>query len=156
MKKTAWQNLFHFVCRKGYKILMEVTLSHIDVNAELRYVAHITGNKLAAELLINHGADVNASDNEGFTALMFASAYGRLDVVEMLLDCGAHINTANVSGQTALMLASSHGCLDVVELLCARGAYLNIADNDGWTAVVYALTNDQRKVADFLKAQFAA
>jgi uncharacterized protein len=42
-----------------------------------------------ATALIEFGADVNAQDNSGTTALMNAAFWGRIDVLRVLLDCGA-------------------------------------------------------------------
>ena len=37
------------------------------------------------KLLLEKGADVNAKDNRGYTALSQASKYGELEVVELLI-----------------------------------------------------------------------
>ncbi|XP_020288007.1 POTE ankyrin domain family member B2-like [Pseudomyrmex gracilis] len=45
-----------------------------------------------AELLLNHGANVNASDKSGVTPLCLAAELENVEVVAMLLDRGANIN----------------------------------------------------------------
>ncbi len=70
-----------------------------------------------AELLLEHGADVNAREENLWTALHLASFNGRLEVVEILLDRGADIHARNIDGRTPSGLASRRGEQDVVELL---------------------------------------
>jgi len=57
--------------------------------------------------MIDHGAKVNAADALGQTALMYAVAYGRKDVIKLLLDRGANVNTKDADGLTALELANN-------------------------------------------------
>ena len=44
----------------------------------------MTGQKEAVELLIEKGADINAKNNEGLTALQMASQKGHQSIVELL------------------------------------------------------------------------
>jgi ankyrin repeat protein len=74
------------------------------------------------QALILGGADVNAGDNEGFTALMAASTMGHGGVVPILLKAGADVNAATRNGRTALSYASAQGHTEVVRLLQAGGA----------------------------------
>lgn len=61
-----------------------------------------------AKRLIERGADVNAANDVGDTALMlFADRRGPLHFVSFLASKGADINVANSAGVTALMKASA-------------------------------------------------
>ena len=62
-----------------------------------------------ASLLLEAGADKNLATEDGFTALMLASAYGRVGVVGLLLDAGADKDMAHPVGETSLMMASAGG-----------------------------------------------
>jgi len=86
------------------------------------------------------GADVNAKDAFGRTALDAASQRGDLDVVQALLAKGADVNAKDNNGLTALMLASPSGRVDVVQALLAKGADVNAKGNNGLTALI-ATTN---------------
>ena len=59
-------------------------------------------------LLVKGGADVNAVDHRGNTALMWAASFGRDDIIEFLVSCGAKINTVDNSGKNALSYAVQH------------------------------------------------
>src|SRR5215831_7283591 len=71
--------------------------------------------------LLARGADVNASNAAGVTALMVAAYHGRLEMVRALTDHGADPNATDTEGFTAAMLAHHSGHEDIVRLLVARG-----------------------------------
>jgi len=71
----------------------------------------------ALQLLLNAGADVNASSNLGMTPLMMAASVGRVEVVEILLQHGAAADAKDSQGQTASDLAAKREHQQVVDLL---------------------------------------
>ena len=73
--------------------------------------------------LLDLGAAVNAKNDAGATALMWA--VNDLEITRLLLDRGADPNLRSVDGRTALVLAAGRaGASDVVALLLDRGAKL--------------------------------
>ena len=81
------------------------------------------------ETFIRDGADVNARDKRGRTALMQASTRGSLEVAALLLKSGADVNAKDSNGGTALLAASGRGGLEVVKLLLENGADVKARDN---------------------------
>ncbi len=65
------------------------------------------GDLETVQSLIEQGADVNAIDNNGNTALMWASARGHTETVGFLIDKGADVNAVDNDGDTALKIAKS-------------------------------------------------
>ena len=63
------------------------------------------------------GPDIDAVDNDGRTALIWATGKAHLSVVEMLLIWGADSSIADHSGKTALMHAKELGFKDVAGVL---------------------------------------
>lgn len=55
--------------------------------------------------LLAYNAEINATDNEGNTALMFAARAAAFSVVNTLIRRGADVNAKNKAGETALQLA---------------------------------------------------
>lgn len=70
-------------------------------------VAINNGHDEIARLLIEAGAEVNATDREGMSALMYAIYKGdkNADLIKLLLERGADPNAKNKQGQTPLELA---------------------------------------------------
>jgi len=72
--------------------------------------------------LIQEGADVNAKDREGKTALIIAAEKNLPEVVKLLVAAGADINAKDKQKRTALVVAVEAGNVEVVKLLLAAGA----------------------------------
>ncbi len=97
----------------------------------LMYAAGM-GSIEAMQMLLDRGADVNAQNAFGQTALMWCATDARK--VKLLLDRGADVNKTARSGRTALMLAAfANPSADIVRMLLAKGASANIRDQRGWT-----------------------
>ncbi len=78
-------------------------------------------------VLVEHGADVNAANQDGITPLMWAA--GELDKVRLLLDKGAKADARSVLGPTPLLFAATYaGNAEVARLLIKNGA--SVADKD--------------------------
>jgi ankyrin repeat protein len=82
--------------------------------------------------LIRAGADINAMDTEGRTALILAAAHGHQTTVRLLLDAGADTNVVDNSGRTPLMWAALSGYVDIVQALTDAGATFNGQDDPAW------------------------
>ena len=81
------------------------------------------------KLLIEAGADVNAKNNDGMTALIKASSTRYYELIEALIAAGADVNAKNNDGTTALIeaLSAGYSCSeDIAKLLVEAGADVNI------------------------------
>jgi ankyrin repeat protein len=100
-------------------------------------------------LLLERGADVNASDDIDFTALHNAAREGHEEVACILLSRGADSSRRSVDGLTALIIASEGGHLGLVRQLlqhmAARG--LDERDGYGYTALWWACIKGHVEVA---------
>ena len=65
------------------------------------------GQTEAAELLLQHGADVNGRNKDGNTALHLAVFLGRAETAELLLKNGAEVNAKNDKGETLVDLSQA-------------------------------------------------
>jgi uncharacterized protein len=75
----------------------------------------------AAVLLVERGADVNATQRGGWTALHATAQNGDAGLVAFLLERGAEVNPRNDAGQTPLALGEEAGHADVAALLARHG-----------------------------------
>ena len=63
------------------------------------------------------GANANAKDKEGMTALMHAALLGKTEVAELLLKNGARFNSKNDDDVLTIMLAEMGGHKETAQLL---------------------------------------
>ncbi|KAJ8544256.1 hypothetical protein ON010_g12012 [Phytophthora cinnamomi] len=111
-----------------------------------------------------YGADMNANDyngttalmaaatsNDGTTALMQAAGKGRIEVVEYLaVQCDAGVNDKDNSGTTALMRAAYTDFIDVVGFFVSYGTNVNLKNDDGYTALMMAAKRGRVEIARYL------
>ena len=89
----------------------------------------------AISALLQAGADVNAKNKDGDTALMLAAIRGPM-IVSVLLKAGADVNAKNNDGETALTLAADICPFpEVVSLLLQAGADANAITSNGGRAI---------------------
>ena len=65
------------------------------------------GDLDAINELLDHGADVDARDRSGNTALLVAVCYGNTEAVELLCSRGADVNVVGEGGYTPLRMAGT-------------------------------------------------
>ena len=97
------------------------------------------------ELLLAAGADMNAADVYGTSALMNAAANGYKECVLRLLHAGADVNATDTTGRTPLHFASQSLETDCAELLLQSGANVNSTCHSGFTALHYFGTSDSTR-----------
>jgi hypothetical protein len=90
--------------------------------------AAATGHLGVVLLLIERGANINATGDGGNTALHWTAVQGHEEVVALLLEKGAHANTRDNYGRTPLMLACVNGHLGVVKVLVQHMGGQGLAD----------------------------
>jgi len=106
--------------------------------------------------LVQHGADVNATAGDRFTALILASTNGHTSVVRALLDAGADVNQS-VQGnwqddlqRTALGAAARGGHRSVAEALVAAGAEVDGHGRGDATPLMEACAREHHAIAKLL------
>lgn len=107
------------------------------------------------KLLIATGAELNAKNIDGFTALTWSAFFqpiGPSQAIKILIAAGADLNAKDIRGYTALMWAVSNGNDEAVELLIAADADLNAKNNDGYTPLMLAAWNGKIRTIEPLIA----
>ena len=90
--------------------------------------------------VLDVGVDVNARDERGWTALMYAVDKRYPLLVESLLEAKADPNVRAPDGATPLFMAAAHGHSEIIQQLMQGGADITIRGPNGKTAVDVART----------------
>src|SRR5260370_347517 len=125
----------------------------------------------AVRNLVKQRAGLQAADEDGTTALIWAAHNDDMETVKLLIDRGAEVNGRSTvfdfnfrkvasggtnaiyskGGLTALLLAARQGSVDGAKTLIAAGADLNLAEPDyGFTPLLEAIYNDHYDLAALL------
>ena len=143
----------------------------------LRAIRQRTQNLEIARLMIEGGANPDSKNEIGFTALMYASAYGYYEIVKCLVENGADLNAtalifasyygrfgilkylfengADVNGsnkdnETVLMTACERGHFEIVKYLVENGADLNVKNKHNKTALIFSSENGHLEIVKYL------
>lgn len=81
-----------------------------------------TEDRDVVKFLKRHGADMNATDEKGNTALMLAVIRNNHRLVHHLVEYGANVNAVNAAGETPLLLAEQVGATELIQFLQRNGA----------------------------------
>ena len=110
----------------GCRECIDLVIGKVDTRAlnQALLALAVFADESTIDALLKRGADVNTTDPDGRTPLLFAASSDELslDVVRLLLDRGADVNAATSEGITALDIAERHGDTPIVALLRSRGA----------------------------------
>jgi ankyrin repeat protein len=136
-------------------------------------VAARTGKTDAISSFLKHGADVNKTNNEGQTALMWAASAKNAAAVKLLIDNKADVNAKShaapppkpldtifsapypVGGMNALLFAARQNDRESATILLDGGADVNQGAADGTSPVLVAILNGHYALGSYLLARGA-
>jgi len=107
--------------------------------------AVLAGDEEEARALLEAGADANARNDEGLSALALAAQSGHSEVAAALLELGADVDARTGLDDTPLMMAARHGDPETVEVLIDAGADVHAETLCGGTALSIAATKQPRE-----------
>ncbi|MSV36221.1 MAG: ankyrin repeat domain-containing protein [Bryobacterales bacterium] len=96
------------------------------------------GDKTAIQTLLKKGTDVNATQPDGMTALLWAADRDDLQTAGLLVRAGANVKATNRWGVTPLSIACEAGNAPMVELFLKAGADPNAVLPGGETVLMTA------------------
>lgn len=122
------RNILHYAAENNAELVAYLLEVGIPVDKRDRqhntplWIAAKCGNSDAVQLLLAHGADVNAKGASNATPLIVSK---NARVTQLLLEKGATIDAVDQNGMSALCWASSAGNVDSARLLLEHGADAN-------------------------------
>ncbi|WP_264735438.1 ankyrin repeat domain-containing protein [Wolbachia endosymbiont (group A) of Rhinocyllus conicus] len=138
---------------KSAKELLENSFKSIYARDEKgRTVLHYAVDAKTVRLLVEKGANVNATDIGGYTALHLAVTEKRLEVVRELIKSGGNVNAEEYGNKcTPLHLACMVGKVEIVKELVEARAEIEQEDKFGITAMDYA--KNSKEITEVLKKE---
>ncbi len=119
----------------------------------LMYAARL-GDVETCRVLLEFGADPDASDDSGVNPLHLAVLQGHTDIVGVLLDAGADPEARTEQGAASVHLAAAIGSMPVLEVLRDHDVDMLMHDAQQMNPVDYALAAGHDAVADFLRDHY--
>lgn len=109
------------------------------------------------ELLVKYGADINAQNESGKTALMLAAFSGKLKIIQELRTSGAVYDKVDKAGSYAIHYAVDGGNADSLQWMLLDGMDVNVKDTvSGWTPLLRAANISGSKDIAQLLIKFGA
>ena len=143
--------------RQSSFILMIALVLTASLSAQAPFASPVAdaaqrGDKATVKSLLKDGADVNAAQGDGMSALHWAADRGDTELAEILLYAGASTSAQTRIGQyTPLHLAGKSGNAAVAAALVKAGADVNArSTNSGVTALHMAASSGNAAVVNLL------
>jgi ankyrin repeat protein len=143
MVKSRKSRLIRGLCLSALGALcLSVGLRANDRPADTVADAAMSGDREAVRTLLKQGADVNAIQGDGVTALHWAAMKGDPELANMLVTAGGNVRAkTRFGGYTPLHVASELGSASVITTLLKGGADVNATTNTGATPLMLAASN---------------
>ena len=116
----SWTAL-HFAVSEGQEEVVEYLVERAELEAKTLmgrtplHIASVRGNHLISQLLLQHGASVNALDNDNSCPLHLTAEYGNLNTLNLLLNNHPDITIRNNNGQVALDLSQNYEIFECLQ-----------------------------------------
>lgn len=145
-------------------ILIRANVNLVDSAGETPLIKATRYNMTkSAELLINHGSNINAETAvvngiriyPNFTALIWAVNNGNENIVTMLINNNVNVNFVTLGRTTALHTAVREGHINIITRLAeyrpaGGGANLEVINRDEDTSLTMAIKTDKMEIAKLL------
>ena len=115
--------------------------------------AAASGDVAGISTLLDGGADVDARDGRGRTALLVATIAGHADAVRRLLDAEPDVDLQDDQRDNPFLYAGAEGLLDILKLVNDAGADPSITNRYGGTALIPASERGHVEVVRYLLEQ---
>ena len=138
MKRLIYLTIIILITNINSIYCADSNKEQLNLNSQFLKAAKKGNKDKVQELLKQNPNIIEAKDTSNTTALIWAAAYGHIDIVELLLKSGANIEAKNTYNNTALILAAYNGHINIVELLLKSGANIEAKNTNDNTVLIWA------------------
>ncbi|QQR49186.1 ankyrin repeat domain-containing protein [bacterium] len=151
----SWHEITKHGDYQSLQTLINNDLENINTPDEdgltpLHYAAYFSHLE-CIDILLQHGAKVNALNRYECTPLHLAAGKKSIDCLKLLVEHGATINHQDIDLWTPLHKAAVWGQLECVQYLVEKGANIFATTNTDQTPKEIATTKGHQNVADYLQ-----
>lgn len=129
-------------------VLISVTIFSQTIDQQLVQAAY-DGNESKVNNLLSRGANPNAVDNNGYSAIIYASAYGYQGIMKALIRKKARVNIM-YNGVYPILAAVNNNNTSSIQILLAAGATVNCEDENGYTPLMFAAQEGYVESVEYL------
>jgi ankyrin repeat protein len=101
-----------------------------------------------AQILIEHGADINRKNRENIGALGLAARANQMEIVNLLMVKGVAFSSEDAG--EVITMASLRGRHDIIRFFMERGVSIDTFDGTGNNALIWAIGGGRLDVVHFL------
>ncbi|WP_298420172.1 ankyrin repeat domain-containing protein [uncultured Kordia sp.] len=123
LKNDVGYTPFLLACYNGNAEVVEFLINKVEnINSVTSYgtplmAAVYKKDEKIIDILLKHNVDVNKTDENGTTALHYATLFNNTSIAEKLINSGAKANKKDGSGKTALDYAINYNNQKIITLI---------------------------------------
>lgn len=147
---------FHLACMRGHFNLIEYFLKEKKLNAFLEcfdnysntslHMATENGHSPIVDILLEHGVDLNAKNEENMTALDVSCRKGFFEISKTIINNYSSFNKNDRLNEFPLHTACYEGAYEVVKLLLQKGSKIDQLNNKNENCLDIAISRGHREV----------
>ena len=158
---AGWTALHHSAASGSYKLVSFFASRGTDVHLKTKngenclHVAALNGHlNLCKTLVDKHKFNVNADDNDGWTALHHSAASGSYKLVSFFASKGTDVHLKTKNEENCLHLAALNGHLNLCKTLIDKHKFdVNSENNDGLTALHHSAAIGSYELVSFFASK---
>ena len=156
-EEIAGMTAASIACARGHLTVVQMLINHdsdqLKCGGPELLCAGFRGHSEICRFLVKSGCNLDATNQQGDTALIFAAKRGFLEFVRVLLMAGVDVESCNNVAMTALHGAAWHGRVDVIRELIQHNADICPLNEYGRTPFDLTCSKNDRDVATDLLIQ---
>ena len=156
-EEIAGMTAASIACARGHLTVVQMLINYdsdlLKCGGPELLCAGFRGHSEICRFLVKSGCNLDATNQQGDTALIFAAKRGFLEFVRVLLMAGVDVESCNNVAMTALHGAAWHGRVDVIRELIQHNADICPLNEYGRTPFDLTCSKNDRDVATDLLIQ---
>ena len=155
---NGWTALHYGLCNGNFELFQLLIENKSDIystskdNTNCLHIAAWRGHiDIYKEILRTYEFDINAANDNGWTALHYGLCNGNFELFQLLIENKSDIYSTSKDNTNCLHVAVSEWHIDICkEILKTYKIDINPANNNGWTALHYGVQNGNFKLLQLL------